>query len=64
MIFEKGKCLAESKPFEYKDLITEVDIDYLEGKKQNLQKLESGYDTVYFESKIEKTAITRQPFFY
>ena len=60
MIFEKGKCLAESKPFEYKDLITEVDIDYLEGKKQNLQKLESGYDTVYFESKIEKTAITRQ----
>ncbi|MBE5756764.1 MAG: NAD(+) synthase [Clostridiales bacterium] len=61
MIFEKGKCLTESKPFENKDLVTEIDVDFLQNQKKNFKNfgMDDDYTTVYFESKIENTLLTR-----
>lgn len=63
LIYENGTLLAESAPFEEKELtVSEIDIKKLCGERHRNTSFEplDGYRTVLFSQKIIKTELTRK----
>jgi NAD+ synthase (glutamine-hydrolysing) len=62
MIFEGGVMLAESKPFEYKDIITEIDCERLTSQRRSYNTYINsfgGYNIVPFTMTAAETNLTR-----